>query len=742
MYISRIELTNIKSHARSVFEFGPGTTAITGENGAGKTTIIEAIAWVLFDLLDYKKDQFVRRGQTKGSAAVSFVSSLDERTYTVFRDTGTGYYVTDPRINTRIADKKDEVQRFLWQHLVLEPGTDLESLFRHAVGVPQGTLTSIFLATATTKKGVFDRLLKVEEYREASDKLRETVKHVELRIADARESIARAEGLLARGPQLEEEHESQIAAVQKIEADAVTLESELATARERVATLDAHEALFRDYQVTENERKRLTEELTAIEAAKSELEALRPKADEQQALEARAAELRERLAAVRVTVAEVRRLEDTIRQKRERYKKNAEEIKAAATRAEAAAAMGSLEESQTQLTGEIARLRAELERDERFQKEVRNGLCPILTQRCLNLSEGQTLDQFMQDQFPKRREELERREAEARALAEQLQAARAAQNVAATLAKMKEQNDQLAEEGKRLAEDLKAIGDIPDPAAIEADIAAVEASLKRLDDPRRRAAALEATVGREREISEKLAASGQRIAELRSKKSEVDARLASAGLDPSSGYDASRHRTEKGQLVELERRHAAHDATLAAARKRIADIERELASFVNVRRELSGELREKDQLQKVLETTAFIRDTLKEAAPRVARNYVHHVSLEANLLFREITGNGERSLKWNEDYSVTMEEEGFERPFVALSGGEQMSAALAVRLALLKQLSGIRLAFFDEPTANMDATRRENLAIEISRIKHFDQLFVISHDDTFDNYVDHVVAVG
>jgi exonuclease SbcC len=70
-----------------------------------------------------------------------------------------------------------------------------------------------------------------------------------------------------------------------------------------------------------------------------------------------------------------------------------------------------------------------------------------------------------------------------------------------------------------------------------------------------------------------------------------------------------------------------------------------------------------------------------------------------------------------------------------------MAAALSIRLALLKQLSDIRIAFFDEPTTNLDAERRENFALEISRIKHFDQLFVISNDETFDSYVDHVVSV-
>ena len=35
-----------------------------------------------------------------------------------------------------------------------------------------------------------------------------------------------------------------------------------------------------------------------------------------------------------------------------------------------------------------------------------------------------------------------------------------------------------------------------------------------------------------------------------------------------------------------------------------------------------------------------------------------------------------------------------------------MSAALAVRLALYREMSNIDVAFFDEPTTNLDETRR------------------------------------
>jgi DNA repair protein SbcC/Rad50 len=70
-----------------------------------------------------------------------------------------------------------------------------------------------------------------------------------------------------------------------------------------------------------------------------------------------------------------------------------------------------------------------------------------------------------------------------------------------------------------------------------------------------------------------------------------------------------------------------------------------------------------------------------------------------------------------------------------------MCAALAVRLALLRVLADINIAFFDEPTTNMDQMRRRQLAEAISNLKAFRQLIVISHDDTFEHATEHVIRI-
>ena len=71
-----------------------------------------------------------------------------------------------------------------------------------------------------------------------------------------------------------------------------------------------------------------------------------------------------------------------------------------------------------------------------------------------------------------------------------------------------------------------------------------------------------------------------------------------------------------------------------------------------------------------------------------------------------------------------------------------MAAALAVRLALLTQMSKIRLLFLDEPTSNLDEQRRDKLADRITQLEGLKQIFVITHDDTFQRDSHHVLRVS
>lgn len=147
--------------------------------------------------------------------------------------------------------------------------------------------------------------------------------------------------------------------------------------------------------------------------------------------------------------------------------------------------------------------------------------------------------------------------------------------------------------------------------------------------------------------------------------------------------------------------------------------------------------------RKARELLSLSRKLLREAAEPIADVLRQYVSVDANRYYQQISKENVQLL-WDMDYEVVLLESnggGYKRrSFKQLSGGEQMSAALAVRLALLKNLSSVGLGFFDEPTTNLDGNRRFNLAEILQRVNtEFNQLFLISHDDTFDSITEHVI---
>src|SRR5574341_1285867 len=106
MLIKSVELKNVKSYNHETIEFLEGINGICGQNGHGKSTILEAIGYVLFDYPPYKKiADFIRHGEKSGYAEVT-IEGKDEIEYTIHRKLGGGdYYIRTPV--SQINGKKD-----------------------------------------------------------------------------------------------------------------------------------------------------------------------------------------------------------------------------------------------------------------------------------------------------------------------------------------------------------------------------------------------------------------------------------------------------------------------------------------------------------------------------------------------------------------------------------------------------------------------------------------------------------
>jgi DNA repair protein SbcC/Rad50 len=892
MHIVRIELENIKSHKLATFDFERGTTAITGANGAGKTTIIESIAWALFGFLDYNKADFVSRGEKKGQVRIT-VETADQKQYTVVRDTGSGYYVFDPTIKTKICTGNDEVVGFLRRILQVEPGTDLKELFQTAIGVPQGTFTADFLLSRETRKRKFDKLLKVEEYRNSAEKLKLTAKHTENRRIEVWEKIVRAETQLetfetivsdqkllkAREGVVKKEladllKKIEISKITLAEFDSqkkkidenvnliVRLELQLTAANlrktEREQQVNESKSAFlkqndvqADYKLFEAaterlktlqveakkqvllqseiqklesqareksiELKNLQEKLEIAIAANVELKNLSKQIEQYQRLEIHLKETRDKLSIARNGKTQLDNLGKDLEKLRQDYlrsKTNIEELEKTkvdfegelATLNVADKTVEAIEKSRTSLSLNLASLKATVEKDRQFEIQVENGLCPILSQKCLNLGVDENLSTYFKSAFSNNSHKINELSAEQTLLDKALNLTREAEKHLVRFENAKKLHEQTIENGKRLKEDENRLAKLASTVSdLEKEANELETQLIKLGNPLEREKLLKIEAEKEQYLRLKTEEVKTRITlieadktklsqdlslfegfdeKLKLAESEVEKTQSAqriflelqglAGLlkQRETDYEQSKidatkleeeleiSKKEKSENVDkyLEKDHLAEREGFDLFRRSEAILETELgqisetikyrdseiARLKDIQTKLLTEKSEESKLKKVIEATTFISDTLKKAAPEVAKMLLARISQEANLFFREMTGNAERTLSWKEDYEVSLEESGHERPFSTLSGGEQMSAALSVRLALLQELSDIRFAFFDEPTTNLDAERREKLALAINGISQklrFSQIFVVSHDDTFESHTDYVISV-
>jgi exonuclease SbcC len=207
----------------------------------------------------------------------------------------------------------------------------------------------------------------------------------------------------------------------------------------------------------------------------------------------------------------------------------------------------------------------------------------------------------------------------------------------------------------------------------------------------------------------------------------------------SQRFDAGALEATTARLAALNTERGSATEGLAQAQRERAALETEITrveGLIGALDEAQAELATLEELERMLQQ---FRETIKEAGPNILKAVLHAISTEANRIFGEILGDRSSVLSWEQDYEIVLRRDGRERSFAQLSGGEQMSAALAVRLALLRGLSRLDMAFFDEPTQNMDGERRGNLAEQIRRVRGFEQLVVISHDDTFEQGLDSVI---
>lgn len=173
MQIISISLKNIKSHRDRELHFVKGINVLSGSNGAGKSTVFEAVGYALFgvDAKDFvgNIDRFISIGAKKGEIAVTF--STGDETFRVSRGVGAGskwllaqeiggsFEVED---HAGAAETENRIKGLLG----LDNGRSLADQFKLVIGPFQNDFLGPFVIRQPTRRqDAFDEILGIDTWR-------------------------------------------------------------------------------------------------------------------------------------------------------------------------------------------------------------------------------------------------------------------------------------------------------------------------------------------------------------------------------------------------------------------------------------------------------------------------------------------------------------------------------------------------------------------------------------------------
>lgn len=166
MIINSLALENFKSYSKMNLDFNRGISIIMGQNGAGKSTILEAVSFALFKQHSGRSIQhLVRSEQTKMRVQLDFV--VNGRTYRVLRERGKSTSKAELRIKEGDAFHSlatgDKQVSYEIQNLLEMDG----DLFLNAVYVRQGEIADLIDKTQSEKKQLIGKLLGIDSLEKA-----------------------------------------------------------------------------------------------------------------------------------------------------------------------------------------------------------------------------------------------------------------------------------------------------------------------------------------------------------------------------------------------------------------------------------------------------------------------------------------------------------------------------------------------------------------------------------------------
>ncbi len=165
MKIQSLDLQNFRSHESLHIDFDDGVNLLIGHNGAGKSSILEAIGLALFDgKLRSSNKEAVRYGTKSARITIRFVGS-DENEYRVERKIGSSasWSLFFGEEKSARYQGNEQVQQEL-RKITGVPQNE-KRLFSDVICAVQNRFTDIFSQSGTKREETFNLLFETDIYR-------------------------------------------------------------------------------------------------------------------------------------------------------------------------------------------------------------------------------------------------------------------------------------------------------------------------------------------------------------------------------------------------------------------------------------------------------------------------------------------------------------------------------------------------------------------------------------------------
>ncbi|ABO34553.1 SMC domain protein [Methanococcus maripaludis C5] len=191
MIIKNIKMENFRSHRNTSINFNKGITSIIGQNGSGKSSIFQAMNFALFAPRgnNFRIENLMQQGSASFSVELEF--EMMGNIYLVKRKRFQNKTDDKLYVNGKLnAESASEINKKIEEILEID-----NSVFSNAIYIKQGEIANLIQMTPRDRKEVIGKLLGIEKYEKASEKMNIVKKSYE-------EMLFKLEGELVQEPEI------------------------------------------------------------------------------------------------------------------------------------------------------------------------------------------------------------------------------------------------------------------------------------------------------------------------------------------------------------------------------------------------------------------------------------------------------------------------------------------------------------------------------------------------------------